>query len=40
MKLNGTALKIFLDLLNDFVSQCHVPEMVRKGEMPFLRKRC
>ena len=35
MKLNGTALKISLDALVDFVSQCHVPEFVRKENCHF-----
>ena len=29
----GTALKISLVVLVDFVSQCHVPEYVRKGKL-------
>ena len=29
----GTALKISLDVLVDFVSQCHVPECVRNGKL-------
>ena len=29
----STALKISLVVLVDFVSQCHVPEYVRKGKL-------